>query len=486
MARIAIELSDRALACASEGRVLSSAPSAVFDGGGHAAAGTPAWNAVHLEPTRISTSHWRELASSGESAQRAMTLVMAELRQRLQAQPLPPAAQVWIAAPAALPPRSLGRFLGIADSLGLPVEGFADAAVVSAAALGLDRPALVLDLGLHDIHVTALEAEGQLRRRGVVSSGRGGLIELFQAWLALIGHVCMRRTRFDPLHVAETEQKLFDALPILAREATASGEAKAVIEHDTTRLQVSLTRDQLAEAGATLYGEIVRLLHDLRPAGAPVALLVPRIALELPGLSQALHEFHGCELVALADGFAAAALSVVDLPEREPGAPVRLLRRLLAPGAPQCDTLVERRLLVREQAAAREPTHVLLDGKTYALGRTALAIGRAEETGGIALPQGLAGVSRRHCTLVREASETVLVDYSSFGTLVNGERVHERVRVHAGDRIRLGEPGVELTLITVAEPARESPASEPQASAPGASASQPSHASEQHAAPAQN
>ena len=63
--------------------------------------------------------------------------------------------------------------------------------------------------------------------------------------------------------------------------------------------------------------------------------------------------------------------------------------------------------------------------------------------------EGLAGVSRRHCTFLREAAETVLVDHSRHGTFVNGERVFERVRVHAGDRVRLGEPGVELALIAV-------------------------------------
>jgi hypothetical protein len=460
MARYAIELSDRALAFAHEGRVLSSAPSAVFDGTGAAAAGMPAWSALRLEPTRVSTRHWQDLSSPGAAGQRATAIVMAELRERLQPLALaslgiPPAAPVWIAAPTALPPRSLGRLLGIADALGLPVEGFAEASVVSAAALGLDRPALVLDIGLHDVHVTALEPGGELRRRGIVRSGRGGLIELLQAWLDLIGHVCMRRTRYDPLHEAVAEQRLFDALPRLARDAAASGEETVVIEHDAGRIEVSLTRDQLAQAGGALYAEIVRLLHELRPAGAPLALLVPRIALELPGLSQALEEFHGCELVALVDGFAAAALSVLDLPQREPGAPVRLLRRLPVPIAPQCGSLVERLLLLREQAAAREPTHVLLDGKTHLLGRRALAIGRAPDGGGIALAEGMAGVSRRHCTLVREGGETVLVDHSSFGTLVNGERVCERVRVHAGDRIRLGEPGAELTLIAVAGPARE-------------------------------
>jgi pSer/pThr/pTyr-binding forkhead associated (FHA) protein len=69
----------------------------------------------------------------------------------------------------------------------------------------------------------------------------------------------------------------------------------------------------------------------------------------------------------------------------------------------------------------------------------------------IALPEGLAGVSRRHCTFVHDGDELVLIDHSTFGTFVNGERVHERVRVHAGDRVRLGEPGVELALIAVGE-----------------------------------
>ena len=68
---------------------------------------------------------------------------------------------------------------------------------------------------------------------------------------------------------------------------------------------------------------------------------------------------------------------------------------------------------------------------------------------GLTLPDGLAGVSRRHCTFVRNGDELVLVDHSHFGTVVNGERVSERVRIHAGDKVRLGEPGIELSLISI-------------------------------------
>jgi hypothetical protein len=34
---------------------------------------------------------------------------------------------------------------------------------------------------------------------------------------------------------------------------------------------------------------------------------------------------------------------------------------------------------------------------------------------------------------------------------VNGERVAERVQVRAGDRVRVGDPGVEFALIAVDE-----------------------------------
>jgi pSer/pThr/pTyr-binding forkhead associated (FHA) protein len=68
---------------------------------------------------------------------------------------------------------------------------------------------------------------------------------------------------------------------------------------------------------------------------------------------------------------------------------------------------------------------------------------------GLTLPDGLAGVSRRHCTFVRDGDELVLIDHSHFGTVVNGERVSERVRIHAGDKVKLGEPGIELSLISI-------------------------------------
>ena len=61
------------------------------------------------------------------------------------------------------------------------------------------------------------------------------------------------------------------------------------------------------------------------------------------------------------------------------------------------------------------------------------------------------GVSRTHCRLVRDADGAWLEDQSTYGTFLNGERVGGRVALRAGDRLRLGNPGLELELVRVEE-----------------------------------
>jgi hypothetical protein len=447
---LAIELNDRALALASQGRVLSSAPSVVFDGSGAEAAGSPAWDEFRRQPTKTSSRHLHDLARKEFYSERALAFFSAELSQRLQAHPPAADTRVWLAAPAQFDSRGLGTVLGLAQSLSLEIDGCVDAAVASVAGLGIERSALVVELGLHHVAATAVDGGAVARRRRAVVSERGGLIELYEAWLDLISTAMVKRTRFDPLHDAATEQQLFDAIPGLARQAASTGSAVAVVNTGTERFDTSLTRDQFVQAGDAVYREIMRVLHELRSAGAPVTLVLPRVAAELPGLRELFEQFAGCDLVALGDGFAAMATTLFDLPAKSGAETVPLLRRLPARAVSASGSMVTRINLGNVDVRFAEPSHVLFAGKAFSLGRDAVVVGRSPgSAAAIALPEGLAGVSRRHCTFVREGGEVMLVDHSSYGTFVNGERVAERVRVHAGDRVRIGEPGVELSLIAV-------------------------------------
>ena len=60
------------------------------------------------------------------------------------------------------------------------------------------------------------------------------------------------------------------------------------------------------------------------------------------------------------------------------------------------------------------------------------------------------GISKRHCTLRAEEDGVVAEDHSSYGSFLNGSRIHGCIAIVVGDRLRLGTPGVELDLIAVA------------------------------------
>jgi hypothetical protein len=451
----AIQLDDRAVALARGGHILSIAPSAVWDGSTGEPPGTNAWNALRRHPTATSTRHLGTLLSQPDASDRTVALVAAELVRRCAAQSPTPQERVWLATPASASEQGLSATLAVARKLALPVDGFVDAAVAAVATLGLEHNAIVLEIGMHHIAATYVDRDGaQVRRRRTAVTGRGGLVAFYQGWLELVSTTMVKRTRFDPLHDAATEQRLFDSLHAWARDAAVDGAVNAVLPQEAERFEVTLTRDQFAQAGQNLHRDIVRLLHELRPAGSAVTLVVPAMVAELPGLRDELEQFVGCELAGIPDGFAAATVSRLDLPERADDEPVRLLRRLpaMASETGSGAVTVKRDTLGSRMERRAGPSHLLFDGQVFALGSEPLVIGRSPAGAGtIALSDGLAGVSRRHCTLTTENGERVLLDHSTFGTYVNGERVAERVPLRAGDRVRIGDPGVELALIAVDE-----------------------------------
>lgn len=454
MRPFAIEIDDRAFALARAGEVLSSSPSAVADGTDGSTAGEDAWAQVRLRPTMTSTRHLVGVLRDAAPATRSLALTAAELARRLRGNAPEAGERVWIAAPAGSGPAGLGALLAIARHLPLPLDGFVDAAVASAAALDIAGAAIVIELGLHHAAATLIEREGgpTCRRRALLSE-RGGLLELYQAWLELINSALVRQTRFDALHDAASEQQLFARLPALAREASASGVASAELMVGGKRIELPVTRDQLAHSAQPLWREIVRLLHELRPAGSTPAIVVPQAVLALPGLREALAQFAGCALLSLPEGFAAAATSLLELPPRDPQEPARLLRRLPSVAQPALAARVVRASAEPGEGARPAPSHVLFAGRTFALAGEALVVGRAPAAPhAVTLAEGLAGVSRRHCTFLRDGASTVLLDHSRFGTFVNGERVAERAHVYAGDEVRIGDPGVALALIAVGDP----------------------------------
>jgi hypothetical protein len=212
-----------------------------------------------------------------------------------------------------------------------------------------------------------------------------------------------------------------------------------------------------ADAAQPFYRELARLARSARIAGQSAALVLPAESRRWPGFLARLLENELDGLVIAPAGMAAVAASLQPV---DPAATApRLRHRVTRIADHSLAAAIEYVSSVTTSPGRQLPvTHILFGGDSMRFPEVGLLIGTEEvsNTPHIALPRAAAGVSRRHCSLRREGERTMLIDHSRFGTWVNGARVRERATVRPGDRVRVGTPGVEFTLISAAFSREES------------------------------
>ena len=201
----------------------------------------------------------------------------------------------------------LALLLGVARSADLTVLGLVDQAVAAVSTADLvttTGSVLYLDQNLHRTTLTLLELEPErlVIRRRVRSLERLGRTQFEQLWARHLSSLFVRRTRFDPRHLAPAEQALFDGLPRWLAEASTAGRANVVLEAGDREHAIEVPAAEWVRPAADLYKEILGLVqtHD-----RDLPLVVCDGLARLPGLAPAL-EASGRELVFLAEGAAAA------------------------------------------------------------------------------------------------------------------------------------------------------------------------------------
>jgi pSer/pThr/pTyr-binding forkhead associated (FHA) protein len=102
-------------------------------------------------------------------------------------------------------------------------------------------------------------------------------------------------------------------------------------------------------------------------------------------------------------------------------------------------------------AKVAPPSHLLYRGQAVVLDGESLTIGTSVAAAAARAlnVSAAAGVSRSHCTVLKQGHDFMVFDHSSYGTWLNEERVAQRARLKAGDRLRLGFPGIVLELIAI-------------------------------------
>lgn len=409
---------------------------------------------VRLRPLLAHTNFWRGLST--EPLTRASRLVRTPADVAFaQAQALlgsykAQGENVLLAIPAGYSREQLGLLLGVVHETGVPVAGLVDAALAASSLEPVPARVLHLDLELHQAMLTVLEYTGGeragLKRSRYEIAPRHGVLALHQAWMQFIAENFVRRTRFDPLYDASSEQRLVDELPAWLEQITAQERITLTMELGERPLEIELERDKFVGAVEPHYAELLRLVQSARVAGMPIELRVADRIAGMPGLLERLQTLKDCEVRVLPRGAAAlGALQHESAIRRSPDS-LALVYQLPTARIASADVSGS---AIAETPAQLRPTHLLFQGRAWRIDERPLTIGWSVADGARALqlPTAAPGVSRSHCTVVRRNGAVVVEDHSTYGSYVNEERVAGRTALTVGDRLRLGAPGVTMELI---------------------------------------
>ncbi|MBL8269478.1 FHA domain-containing protein [Steroidobacter sp.] len=455
---LALELIDAALVVARKQgesvEVVADAPGVALLEDSQTVTGLDALQRVRRQPLLAHTNFWRGLSTQPLSRPSRVAGTAADVAfaqaEKLLGQFKQESEGVLLAVPAGYNRDQLGLLLGVINETGVRVAGLVDAALAACSLEPAPARVLHLDLELHQALLTVLEYSGGehpgLKRSRYEIALRHGLLGIQQSLVQFIAENFVRKTRFDPLHDANSEQRLVDQLPAWLAELQQAETVTLSFQFGERELQLEVERSQLIAAAEPHYLELLRLVQGARVAGMPIELRLSQRVASMPGLLDRFRTLRDCTIQVLPPAAAAwGTLQYAGSIRRAPDS-LALVYQLPVPRADSGDVESSD---VEATPPQLRPTHVLFQGRAWSITEQPLTIGWAVEgrARALTLPNALPGISRAHCTLVRRNGAVMVEDHSTYGSFVNDEKVSGRTPLTVGDRLRLGSPGVTLDLI---------------------------------------
>jgi len=275
--------------------------------------GRKAWDQARRHPLGVDDRFWDQLdvqpvdARDPHSPSRAE--VAFEHLRRVVEQVRRPDEEVVIAVPPFYDRRQLGLLVSIARELKIPLRGLVASPVALPPELVPSGTFMVVALGLQRCTMSIMVNGEHLRHERTYVSPDVGLLAFWRQWVKAVGGEFVRKTRFDPLHNADTEQQLHDKLfAILDRDDFGAGE-RLELDVGTRVHRVTVTDQTLAHAGHGLVLEVCGDAQQAMAAYAPTEALVTYDAAWAPGLERTLQRQLSVPVRALPAGASALGLA---------------------------------------------------------------------------------------------------------------------------------------------------------------------------------
>jgi hypothetical protein len=400
------------------------------------------WDRLNAEPLDQTGKHTPQ--NHAEIAYRHLALIWQQLQTLGE--------EIIVAVPSYYGREQLGLLLGIAQELGMPVRGFMPLTLAAASHVCPEKMLLHLDIHLHRIEVTYLEQGEYLASRDSATTNEKGLIHLYKEWVDAVAQEFVRTTRFDPLHQAASEQKLYDRLPGMLSHFQHNSSILFEIVAAGTPYTITLERDLIIQRAEPIYREFVRLIKRMlnkRGEGQKsVALQLSHRLTRLPGCRQMLATIKNTQIVELDRGAAAIRGPKIwhELAVQHNSEGISFFTSRPWPRQQKTDE----HWPLEAKATQALPTHLLHRDIAYPITEKPLKIGCAsdrEQNDITIMGETARGVAPRHCTIMLRGREIVLNVLSDKGTFVDEKRVSGSIALKLGQKIRVGTPGEQMHLI---------------------------------------
>ena len=333
----------------------------------------------------------------------------------------------------------------------MDVKGFVPMALAASSVACPGKMLMHLDIHLHRIEVIYLMQGEYLTIEDSVTTTGKGLLHLYREWVETIAQEFVGNTRFDPLHLAVSEQEMHDRLPGVLSHLQYNSSMVFDMIDTATSYSIALKRDLFARKAEPIYREICRLVERIRNKhgkNEPLAALQLSHRLSrLPGCKERLSTIKDFQIIELDRG--AGAMGVLEIwqqlsDQRNPegisfftSRPWQHSRRKsdLEPAA--------------QKAADTLPTHLLHHSIAYPITEKPLTIGRENdsEKTRVQIYGHAPRITSRYCTIGLRDGGVVLEDTSTDGVFVDETRVNGRMALKLGQIIRVATNAEKLQLI---------------------------------------
>ena len=206
--------------------------------------------------------------------------------------------EVIFAVPGNFTRAHLAILLGLVKPSPFSVVGMVDSALAAAASATHTGSLIYAEMQLHQVVLTKVMAEDNNLSRGSVIQVPGvGSQNFMDLMMQLATDLFIQQCRFNPQHDAESEQQLYNALPLwLEQNDSDQNSLLLELKSKTTVHTAKMPRENLINNLSRHYRSISQQLTELAVAGDSKLLLSPEFA-ALPGFRSYLDESIGLEVL---------------------------------------------------------------------------------------------------------------------------------------------------------------------------------------------